>query len=149
LLRNSVVRTNLPMDRGRFTTSLGDEYASKCPFPPALSARKSRRICRKPRFELTSLANTLRSDVTHSLRPFALCYGERWWWNSLGELLHSVKTGETGFSRAHGMAFFDYLEQHPEVNKLALQEGNANLPASIRIVGEPKTVPGYHRLCLA
>jgi len=28
--------------------------------------------------------------------------------------LHSVKTGETGFSRAHGMAFFDYLEQHPE-----------------------------------
>ena len=66
------------------------------------------------RFELTPLANTLRSDVKSSLRPFALSYGEAWWWDGFRELLHSVTTGHTGFSRAHGIELFEYLDQSPE-----------------------------------
>lgn len=66
------------------------------------------------RFELTPLAATLRSDAESSLRPFALSYGEAWWWDGFRELLHSVMTGQTGFSRAHGVELFEYLERHPE-----------------------------------
>lgn len=83
------------------------------------------------RFELTPLANTLRSDVKFSLRPFALCYGEAWWWDSFREMLHSVGTGQTGFSRAHGVELFQYLDQHAEqaetfdANMSAMTQGEA------------------------
>ena len=76
-------------------------------------------------FELTPLAGTLRSDVSNSQRPFALSYGEPWWWNSFGELLHSIKTGETGFGRVYGMSLFEYLNKHPE----AARTFNANMTA--------------------
>ena len=66
------------------------------------------------RFELTPLAATLRSGVEASLRPFALSYGEAWWWDGFRELLHSVKTGQPGFRRAHGVDLFEYLNQHPD-----------------------------------
>ena len=65
-------------------------------------------------FELTPLATTLRSDVKSSMRPFALSYGEAWWWDGFRELLHSVRTGQTGFGCAHGVELFEYLDQHPE-----------------------------------
>jgi len=66
------------------------------------------------RFELTPLAATLRSDLKPSLRPFALSYGEPWWWDGFREMLHSVRTGQTGFNRAHGVELFEYLDQHPD-----------------------------------
>ena len=65
-------------------------------------------------FELTPLAATLRSDVKSSLRPFALSYGEAWWWDGFREMLHSVRTGQTGFRRARGLELFEYLDQHAE-----------------------------------
>jgi len=65
-------------------------------------------------FESTALADRLRSDAPDSQRAFALSYGEPWWWNAFGELLHSVKTGETAFNRVHGMTFFEYLGRHAD-----------------------------------
>ena len=41
-------------------------------------------------------------------------YGFQPW----GELLHSVKTGETAFDHVHGMSFWDYLGKHPEDGRL-------------------------------
>jgi O-methyltransferase domain len=82
-------------------------------------------------FELTPLASTLRSDVKSSLRPFALSYGEAWWWDGFREMLHSVATGQTGFSRAHGAELFEYLDQHREhamtfnANMSAMTQGEA------------------------
>jgi hypothetical protein len=43
------------------------------------------------RFALTAMAQPLRSDVPGSLRGSAMLYGERWWWQACGELLHSVR----------------------------------------------------------
>jgi hypothetical protein len=77
-------------------------------------------------FELTVLADTLRADAPNSLRPVALSYGESWWWDAFGELMHSVKTGETGFRRAHGMELFEYLNQHDD----AACVFNANMSAT-------------------
>ncbi len=75
------------------------------------------------RFELTPLANLLRSDVPGSFRPFVLSYGEPWWWNAWGSLLHSVRTGETAFDHVHGRELFEYLGQHAQAARVF----NANM----------------------
>src|SRR5262245_55901209 len=58
------------------------------------------------RFALTPLAQPLRSDVPGSLRASAILYGERWWWQACGDLLHSVRTGLPAFDHVHGEALF-------------------------------------------
>jgi hypothetical protein len=62
-------------------------------------------------FALTPLAEPLRSDVHNSLRGSAVLYGERWWWDACGELLHSVRTGQPAFDHVHGAALFAYLDR--------------------------------------
>ena len=61
-------------------------------------------------FALTPLAEPLRSDLPGSLRGSAVLYGEPWWWQACGELLHSVRTGQPAFDRVHGKPLFDYLD---------------------------------------
>jgi hypothetical protein len=74
-------------------------------------------------FALTPLAELLRSDVTGSFRPFVLSYGESWWWNAWGSLLHSIQTGETAFNYVHGRSLFEYLDQDAQAAKVF----NANM----------------------
>ena len=62
-------------------------------------------------FALTPLAEPLRSDVPFSLRASARFYGERWWWQACGDLLHSVRTGGPAFDHIHGRGLFAYLAQ--------------------------------------
>lgn len=65
------------------------------------------------RFELTPLAQPLRSDVPESKRAMVLMTGEEQY-QAWGELLSSVTTGQTGFERRFGMPLFDYLAERPE-----------------------------------
>lgn len=65
------------------------------------------------RFTLTPMAEYLRSDTPASQRGLAVMNGEEHY-RSFGDLLHSVRTGETAFDRIHGMPIFAYLTQHPE-----------------------------------
>lgn len=53
-------------------------------------------------FRLTPSAELLLSDVPGSLRVAAEVRGEEWTWRPWGALLHSVKTGETGFDHLYG-----------------------------------------------
>lgn len=76
-------------------------------------------------FGMTALAEQLLSDKPHSLRPFALSYGESWWWGAWGGLLHSVRTGETAFDHVHGRGVFDYLGDDEEAAAIF----NANMTA--------------------
>ncbi len=69
-------------------------------------------------FALTSVSELLRTDVPNSMRPFALSYGEPWWWNAWGNLLHSVQTGQTAFDSLHQMSLFEYLSQSPEAARI-------------------------------
>jgi hypothetical protein len=66
------------------------------------------------RFQLTPLAEPLRSDVPDSLRAFAIYFGINWHWNVWGELPYSVKTGKPAFEHLTGKAVFDYFPQNPE-----------------------------------
>ena len=70
------------------------------------------------RFELTPLAEGLRTDVRGSVHGTAVCYSEGWWWDSWGRLYDTVKTGETAFDRLHGMGLFDYLQGHPDAENV-------------------------------
>jgi SAM-dependent methyltransferase len=65
------------------------------------------------RFGLTPLGECLRSDVPGSQRAFARLLGHDAWWRAWGDLLHSVRTGETAFRHAHGKSLFDYLTDEP------------------------------------
>lgn len=60
-------------------------------------------------FGLTPLAEPLLSDCAGSMRDMAIWIGEEPHWRVYGEMLHSVKTGETAFGRVHGEEVFPYL----------------------------------------
>lgn len=70
------------------------------------------------RFELTPLAELLRTDVTGSLRGWALLTGEPSGWPVWADLLYSVRTGEAAFRRLYGTSVWHYREEHPEANKI-------------------------------
>lgn len=66
------------------------------------------------RFALTQTGNHLRSDVPGSMRNLALMFGGERAWKSWGELLHSVRTGESGTRRIYGTGSFEYLAANPD-----------------------------------
>src|SRR5665213_3063571 len=69
---------------------------------------------RERRFSLTPLSEALRSDVPGSFRATVLMLTGDLLTRSMDNLLYSVQTGKTGFERAFGIPFFDWLEGHPE-----------------------------------
>jgi O-methyltransferase domain/Dimerisation domain len=68
-------------------------------------------------FELTPRAALLQSDVSGSLHGYASVMGTQWHWQMWQEILHSVKTGESGFEKVYGMGFEEYYQQNPQVAK--------------------------------
>jgi O-methyltransferase/methyltransferase family protein len=70
------------------------------------------------RFSLTPLAEPLRADAPDSLRDYAIMAGERWVWASIGEMMHSVRTGAPAFHHLFGAPVFDYYVAHPEAGRI-------------------------------
>lgn len=73
------------------------------------------------RFSMTEAAGPLRSDAPDTLRAFAVMQGEQWVWRSLGEMLHSARTGGPGFDKVYGMPVFDYYAAHPEAARVTAE----------------------------
>lgn len=65
-------------------------------------------------FALTALGDQLRTGAPDSLRNFALMFGGERSWRSWGDLLHSVRTGESATQHLYGMGSFEYLAAHPQ-----------------------------------
>lgn len=65
-------------------------------------------------FRLTPLGELLRSDVPDSARDRALMYGS-YNYRAFGELLHTVRTGETAFDHLYGTSAYEYIGAHPEI----------------------------------
>ena len=63
---------------------------------------------------LTPLGNQLRTGVSGSVRDLALMFGNERSWQSWGDLLHSVQTGELAAQRIYGMSGFEYFAANPE-----------------------------------
>ncbi len=64
--------------------------------------------------QLTPLGALLRSDAPGSLRAIAIMAGGGGIWRAWGDLLHTVRTGETAFNHVFGMGSFEYSSLHPE-----------------------------------
>jgi len=84
------------------------------------------------RFALTPLGAGLRSDLPGSVRPMARVSGVHSNWSAWGDLLHSVRSGETAFHHVHGLDFFDYLAAHPDDAALF----NAAMTSSVARAGD-------------
>lgn len=67
------------------------------------------------RFELTPLAATLRTDTSDSVRDWALFIAAPPIWAAWGNLLHSIRTGESAFEHTCGMPLFTYMADHREL----------------------------------
>jgi hypothetical protein len=66
------------------------------------------------RFSLAPLGAALQSGAPGHARSAVRTMAGPMMWNAVGELLHSVKTGETGMEKAFGQPVFDYLGAAPE-----------------------------------
>lgn len=110
------------------------------------------------RYENSPLSETLRSDHPHSLRAAAHMICDREHWNAHGNLLHSVKTGETAFDHTFGMPVFPYFAENPEVAEIfdnAMTSFSAPVAAAVAAVydfSDAETIAdigGGHGLLLA
>ncbi len=66
-------------------------------------------------FAVTSLGSGLRTDIAGSIRPMTILVSHESIQRAWSNLLHTVTTGDIAFDHAHGMGFFDYIGEHPDV----------------------------------
>ena len=66
------------------------------------------------RFALTPLGEALKTGAPGSARATLMAFCCPAFWHSWEEMLYSLETGRTGFEKAWGMPFFEYLAQHPD-----------------------------------
>jgi hypothetical protein len=70
------------------------------------------------RFTLGPLGKLLRSDAPCSFAPLTLNNAAPWAAEVSWTLLHSMKTGESGFRSRYGKSLFEWLSEHPEDERL-------------------------------
>ena len=76
------------------------------------------------RFALNDAAADLQADAPARTRDVVMNFGEEMY-RAFGELLHTVRTGETAFEAVYGQPLFDYYASHPE----AEASGSARMTA--------------------
>ncbi|MBA3872668.1 MAG: methyltransferase [Anaerolineae bacterium] len=77
-------------------------------------------------FGLTPLGTTMRKDVPGSLRAWALLQLGEGYYQTWGDILHTVETSETAFKHLFGMDVWQYRALHPEQSQL-FDESMTNL----------------------
>ena len=65
-------------------------------------------------FANTPLSDAIRADAPNSMRNGAIFMGEAWHYNVWGNMMHSVRTGETAWKQTHGAEVFDYFGEFPD-----------------------------------
>jgi orsellinic acid C2-O-methyltransferase len=86
------------------------------------------------RFEQTEMSNLLRADVVGSRRSLLLLIGGAVISTPWGEMLHSLRTGATAFSKVHGVEIFEYLRgdaQETATYNKVMTQGSALLAEEI------------------
>jgi len=85
------------------------------------------------RFQLNTIGDLLRTEAPQSLRGMAARTGDEDAMRTWGNLLHTVKTGETTFDYVHGVPSFDFFAKNPEIsagfNRAMVEGTRAAAPA--------------------
>ena len=110
------------------------------------------------KFELTPMAALLRSDVPNSMYSFVIMMGDDWQWRAWGELMYSVKTGKTAYSKLYGMGAFEFRAANPEAG-IVFNNAMTNLSKTVvrpivdaynfSGVGKVADIAGGHGMLLA
>lgn len=83
-------------------------------------------------FKTTKYGRTLEKENSKSLHNLALLTGEEFWRAPLGNLMHSINTGDASFDHVYGMPYFEYLKKNPEkfdlFSKWMANSSNINCP---------------------
>lgn len=66
------------------------------------------------RFDLTPLGEALKKDAPGSAHASVLTFVGPTFSGAFDQIMHSLKTGGTGFEALHGMPIFDYFKDHPD-----------------------------------
>ena len=66
----------------------------------------------------TEASRILRSDDPGSMRDYIRMIGLPVFWNTWGDLEHSVRTGETAFLKTHSEGVFVYFAEHPRESSI-------------------------------
>src|SRR5579884_3630200 len=70
-------------------------------------------------FALTPVGALLASGGSDSMRDAVLMWGSEHFWQSVGDLLHAVQTGESAVQHLFGVATpFEYYDSHPNVGAM-------------------------------
>lgn len=69
-------------------------------------------------FTIGALGKLLRRDAPCSFAPLTLNNAAPWGAEVSWTLLHSMKTGESGFRRRYGKGLFEWLAEHPDDERL-------------------------------
>lgn len=70
------------------------------------------------RFGLTPLGEPLRKGIPGSLHAGAMLFGSTLEWQTLGNLLYSVQTGNAAFKHVFGMDLWEYYAKNPEEHEI-------------------------------
>jgi len=95
------------------------------------------------KFGLTPLGQLLRTDHPTTLRHMVIGIGEESY-KAAGEMLHTVKTGETAFNHIYGKGHFEYLGENPEASKIF----NLQMSTSQARFGNPFGSYGFEKRAL-
>lgn len=76
-------------------------------------------------FSHTELSSVFRRDHPNSVRAILRRIGA-FWWSAIGDLEYSIRTGESAFNHVHGMPFFQFLKENPDIQK-RFDEGMAQV----------------------
>ena len=86
------------------------------------------------RFSLTPVGAVLRQNCPNSRGAWACLTARPPLWESWGQLLHTVRTGESAFRHVHGMDVWEHRAAEPEegaIFDLAMREGSISLGKAI------------------
>lgn len=67
-------------------------------------------------FSLTPLSEIMVSDASGSMHAYLDMLADDPPWDSVGNMIHTIKTGEPSFQYKYGEGFFDYMAKHPDSN---------------------------------
>lgn len=88
-------------------------------------------------FALTPLSSGLVSGAPNGMRDMFLFASDPMFWRPYEVVAHTVRTGETAFSHAFGVPFYEYLKAHPDswalFNRAMVQN---HWPATDRVFAE-------------
>jgi len=65
-------------------------------------------------FSLTPMGDCLRTDSATPIAAWAEAVGSPYYWQTWGQLLHSVQTGENAFQDLNGKDVWQFRAEHPE-----------------------------------